>query len=336
MRKTVALIFGGEGYEREISKRSKDGLLSFIDKERFRIIEIEITKDGVWLLQNENGAHPTFPVCTPAGGGFLHNGELVGVDVAIPCLHGDFGEDGNIQGALTCAHIPYVGEDVYASALTSDKAYTKFVADALGIPTAGWLLFTEKDSEADAQASAESYIGYPMFLKSARLGSSFGAVPVLKKEDFSEAYREVRSFGTRLLCEEFIDIECEIECAFLSVGGTDRFSPDGEIRPHEIFYNYSEKYSTGTSAALSYGESEVKRLAKDYASRLARAIGIRSLSRIDFFLDKRGKLIFNEINSFPGMTETSLYPKLTERLGLARGEFINLLIEEKIRSDRRI
>ena len=332
MRKTVALIFGGEGYEREISKRSKDGLLGFIDKERYETIEIEITKRGVWLLQSESGTHPTFPVCTPAGGGFLHNGELISVDAAISRLHGDFGEDGNIQGALTCAHIPYVGEDVFVSAVTSDKAYTKFVADALGIPTARWLLFTEKDNEADAQILAESYVGYPMFLKSARLGSSFGAVPVLKKEDFPEAYKEVRSFGTRLLCEEFVDIECEIECAYLSVGGTDRFSPDGEVRPREIFYNYSEKYGTGTSATLSYGESEVKKLATDYSRRLARAIGIRSLSRIDFFLDKKGNLIFNEINSFPGMTETSLYPKLTERLGLSRGEFINLLIEEKIKN----
>ena len=336
MRKTVALIYGGEGYEREISIRSAEGLLDFIDEKRFDVIKIEITKEGVWLLEKDGDLRQAFPVRLECGGGFIHKGEATLVDCAIPCLHGDLGEDGNVQGALTSAHIPYVGEDVFSSALTADKAYTKFVADALNIPTAKWLLFAEKEDASEAKKLAESYIGYPMFLKSARLGSSFGAVPVLKKEDFCSAYKEVSSFGTRMLCEEFVDIECEIECAFLSYDGKECFVPDGEIRPREIFYDFNEKYKNGSAATLSSLDSEAKRRVVEYSRMLVRAIGIRSLSRIDFFLDKRGNIIFNEINSFPGMTKTSLYPKLTERLGLGRGEFINLLIEEALRNDRRI
>lgn len=337
MKKTVALIFGGEGQEREISKKSAENLASFIDRSRYCILPIYIDECGNWFIcdgvagKKKIGTHP---IRHRGRGGFYTQKAFIPTDCAIPCLHGDFGEDGVIQGALTASHIPYVGEDVYASALTSDKLYTKSVADTLGIPTARWIA-SVNESLQDAKKNAEQHIGYPMFIKPARMGSSFGASPCESSQEFDTAYALARKFGDRILIEEKIKVKYELECALLGVSSEIRFIAGGKVCHQNKFYDFETKYNSEQNANVTDKiDSKIKRTAELYAESLSKFIGLQSLSRIDFLISMDNEVFFNEINAFPGMTKTSLYPKMTEHLGCGRGDFINLLIEDAIRRDR--
>ena len=347
MKKTVALIFGGEGYESEISEMSAKALSSLIDKELYDILYIHIHKDGSWYIysspceeyiRSEN-AKPTqtFPVKLGEKSGFISNGTVIPVCCAIPCLHGDFGEDGTVQGALSLAHRKYVGQDVYASAITSDKAYTKLAAEHLGIPTAKWILSSKEDI-ASARKRAEEKIGYPMFIKPTRLGSSHGAHPVYEKKDFDAAFYDAMRYDSRILIEALIPIEYELECALFD-DGERVLCPGGRVISGGRFYDYSSKYKSSDSPkteAKSGVFPEIEKKIYEYSEALAELIGIKHLSRLDFFVTGDGQVYFNEINTFPGMTETSLYPRLTEDMGLGRGDFINLLIAKVCADGRRI
>ena len=261
---------------------------------------------------------------------------MIRVHAAILCLHGDFGEDGSVGGALDVAHIPYVGQDVYSSAVTQDKAYTKCIAEHLGIPTAKWILSTGEDT-AIAKRRAENIIGYPMFIKPPRLGSSYGAHPIHTPKEFETAFADAQAYDGRVLIERLIEVEYEAECAMLFVGDSRRFSV-GIIDSHGAFYDFQTKYSESERAvALPFcrDEAVVKRVCKA-ANMLSEYIGLRHLSRIDFFVTKDREILFNEINTFPGMTKTSLYPALTEKMGLSRGEFLSLLIESVCKDDGHI
>ena len=350
MKKTVALIFGGEGYEHSISLQSAESLAEMIDRKKYSVLCVGISKTGEWYIYNGkkdkigNGewiydkSHltPTYPVKLCGESGFLKGGEIIPVHTAIPCLHGDFGEDGVIQGALDTAHICYVGEDVYSSAVTIDKSYTKLIAEKLGIPTAKWILSTNETFK-EAKERAEKIIGYPMFIKPTRLGSSYGASPVYTESDFEEAFRCAKAYSERLIIEELIRADYELECAVLN---TDKryIVPFGRIHSHGSFYDFFAKYegenSPKTEASDNGGETE-KRVYK-YAKKLADFIDVRQLCRIDFFVTEKRDVYFNEINAFPGMTKNSLYPVLTELVGLKKGDFINLLIEKAHTDDRRI
>lgn len=351
MKKTVALIFGGEGYEHEISLKSAASLSKMIDRKRYSVLFVGISKKGDWYIYNgtedkidsgewlfdKNLLTPTFPVKIRDVSGFLQDGCVIPVSAAIPCLHGDFGEDGVIQGALRSAHIAFVGEDVYSSAVTSDKSYTKLIAEKLLIPTAKWILTTDEDC-AGAKERAEKTVGYPMFIKPARLGSSYGASPVYTEDGFENAFNNAKSYEKRLIIEEFIPADYELECAVLN---TDKryVLPFGRILSHGSFYDFSSKYKGENSPkteAKSNADREVEQKIREYAEQLADFIGIRHLSRIDFFVTEEKKIYFNEINAFPGMTQTSLYPVLTELSGLSKGDFINLLIEKANSYDRHI
>ncbi|MBO7304514.1 MAG: D-alanine--D-alanine ligase [Clostridia bacterium] len=343
MKEKIALIFGGEGAERSISEISAENLCRMIDGTVYDVMPIGISPSGDWYFyrgarENMSGGrwltdttnlHPTFPVKIGGRSGFLADGKAIPVACAIPCLHGDFGEDGTVQGALRAAHISYVGQDVYASAMTSDKSYTKLVAEHLGIPTAKWTVLSEPDARF-ALEEAKTKIFFPMFIKPARLGSSIGAHPVSNSDSFIEAYNDAYSLGGRVLVEELIPIKYELECAMLNMGGETRIAPYGKITSGGAFYDYGAKYCGKGSVGVSADgdlEKEIASVAKDYAARLVDFIGIRDLGRIDFFVTDRGQVYFNEINVLPGMTESSLYPRLTEQMGLKTGEFINILIE---------
>lgn len=326
MKKTVALIYGGEGYENEISKISADSLFGMIDKSRYEILKIEIQKNGDWYIRNNDKAPdiPSFPVKIANKSGFISPSGIIPVDCAIPCLHGDFGEDGIIQGALSAAHIKYIGQDVYASAVTSDKLYTKAIAESLGIPIAKGILLPAK-APALAEEVAKNAVGYPMFLKPARLGSSFGAHPVYEKSEFEKAYNDASSYDERVLAETLIDFDFELECALF-----DReIIPFGKITSSEKFYSYERKYKDcdGVFPEICLSNSQkIKDKATNFSRKLVEAIGISSIARLDFFVTKNEDVIFNEINAFPGMTNSSLYPRLTELTGLNKGEFINKLL----------
>ena len=332
MKKSVALIFGGEGAEAEISVRSAANLYSYIDKSMYRVLPIFITREGEWHLTDsitdtEHGYSCVYPVRLNGRSGLLRGDEIITIDAAIPLLHGDFGEDGRIQGALDAAHIRYVGCGVAAGAACADKILTKIIADGLGIPTAEW---TWSDGDADsARAAAEARLGYPMFIKPATLGSSIGAAAVTCPDEFTAAYNTAASYG-RVLIERLIPVEYEVECAVLQHGGELLINPGGTVETDGAFYGFEAKYNGVNSPKTSHGveESPIRHKIAKMARRLAEAIGIRHMARIDFFVARGGEIYFNEINTIPGMTATSLYPSLTEEMGLSRGEFINLLLAE--------
>lgn len=341
MKKTVALIFGGEGYERHISELSAYNLCSMIDKNEYTLLKIGIKENGEWYFYggdeerirsgewSRDSTHlsSTFPAVLQGKSGFLISGRVLSVDCAIPCLHGDLGEDGTVAGALSLAHIPYVGEDVYASAMTADKVYTKLAARSLGIPTADFII-SENESAESAKRRAEEAFGYPMFIKPARLGSSIGAHPIYTANDFHSAFCDAREHAKRLMIEELISFEYELECAFINIGAP-MVIPDGVISNGGAFYDFEAKYESEAPGEVLLPKA-VKDRAAEYTQALASLIGIRRLSRFDFFVTREGRLFFNEVNAFPGMTETSLFPILTEKAGLSRGEFINRLIDSVI------
>lgn len=351
MKKRIALIFGGEGKEHGISEISAANLSELIDEALYDVLLVGISRSGDWYIYNgardkiKDGSWigdkslliPTYPVKMNGLSGFITADGIIRVCCAIPCLHGDFGEDGIVQGALTCAHIDYIGQSVCASAVTGDKIYTKLAAERLGIPTAKWTLETSADA-AKARARAEESLSYPMFIKPASLGSSYGAAPVFSSDDFDAAYKEARALSERVLIEELVSFEYELECALFD-DGKRLLSPGGRILSNGEFYDYSSKYGNERAPlieAYSGKDAEIEKQISDYAERLSDFIGLRHLSRIDFFVTGDKRIYFNEINTFPGMTESSLYPRLTEDMGLKKGSFINLLIEKVCSYDRRV
>ena len=339
MKKKVALIYGGEGYEHDVSVAGANNLYDLIDKDLYDVIKVFIDKDGCWYVQ-ENGESeeiPCFPARLNKVSGLISRTNVIPVDCAVPCLHGDFGEDGTVEGLLTAAHIPYVGQRVAASAICSDKALTKLAAEHLGIPTSEWVL-ADGVAADEARRIAEDRIGYPMFIKPVSLGSSYGAHPIISKEDFDGAYADAKKHSDRLIIEKLIAVDYELECALLNCG-RQIIIPGGRVLSNGRFYDNKSKYDPDASprTEAQTGRDPISEgLAAKYSAMLAELIGIDYLSRFDFFVTPDKKLYFNEINTFPGMTATSLYPQLTEVAGLNRGEFINLLIEKACADDRGI
>lgn len=329
MKKRIALIYGGEGRERKISIESAKGILRFIDREIYEPIPVIISERGEWFFTSdgENAGLPTFPIIKNGLSGLNTENGILKIDAAIPVLHGDFGEDGKIQGALDAAHIRYVGCGVCAGALTSDKILTKTVADSLGIPTARWTYGIGEDGAEAALCKALKKFAFPMFVKPSGLGSSIGARRVDSEEEFLSAYAEAVRLDQRVLIEELVNVKEETECAYLDFG-TPIFSATGRVKNNGEFYSYEAKYCGTSSAKAFHGVRDSVREAKiiDAAKRLVEIMGIRHLARIDFFIDTEDRVLFNEINAFPGMTKRSLFPLLCEDMGLRPGEFINRLL----------
>lgn len=338
MKKTVAVIFGGEGAERHISELSAASLIKDLSR-GFNTLPIGIDKDGSWYIfsgecesiknslwnTDSEKLTPTYPVRISGQSGFYRDNGLFPVDLAFPVLHGDFGEDGIVEGALKCAHIPYIGSDVISSGISADKAFTKIIAERLGIKTAPWII--PSNNVRLAKREAEAKLGYPMFIKPRRLGSSVGASAVFSPKDFLKAYSAAYEAGDGLIMiERRIDIKCELEFALYD--GKERIiSGGGAINTSGEEYSYEKKYESGKcyTEVSPKIDRRIIRLARDTALRLSNFIGLGNISRIDFFLNKNDELIFNEINSIPGMTDVSLYPKLV-RLALGEMSFPDDLI----------
>lgn len=328
-KKTVALIYGGEGAEHQVSLMSKDYLWGLIDREKFEVFPVLIDTEGVWWHNTERLA-----LCR---GGFLHeDGKKTAVDAAFPLLHGDLGEDGTVVGALEVSGIPYVGCGVGAGAVCADKAITKMIAERLGIPTVRWILRIESDPDgidlSAAEADCAEKIGYPMFMKPVGLGSSVGCTAVITPSSFFSAYTKAARLGKgRVLIEEFIGDRRELECAVYSVKNR-LISHPGEVICHGP-YTYDEKYSSSTHSSISTHADipeAISALAGRYSEILCDAIGIRHLARIDFFLSEQ-RLYLNEINTMPGFTRASLYPKMMEAEGVTPEVLVNSLISDCIK-----
>lgn len=345
-KKNLLVICGGQSEEHDISLLSAATILRNLDPEKYEIRTVGITKEGRWLLAGgveaiadgswEQSKIRAFLLPDASEKALLirqPDGSLIHwpVDVVIPALHGRFGEDGTIQGLFELARIPYVGCGVTASAVGMDKLYAKVLVNAIGVTQAPYVAFSQKELE-DMEAAcrkAESVLTYPMFVKPCDGGSSQGASRVPDRAALPSALRLAARYGTRVMAEENI-FGRELECAVLDTPEGPKASGVGEILAAEEFYSFDAKYTnpdsqTVTDPVLPAGKKDEIR---DAAVRIFKAVGAKGLSRVDFFLENgTNRVIFNEINTFPGFTAISMYPKLWEAAGLPIRTLLDRLVD---------
>ena len=355
MKKTsVCILFGGISPEHAVSLRSGESVLNNIDHEKYDVFPVGITKEGQWFLFGgkdysllPGGAWENHPDNKPAaispvrGQGlliFADGGVKVQkIDVAFPVMHGENCEDGAMQGLLQLAGIPYVGPHVAASAVAMDKTLTKLVVDHAGVPQAAWQLVRRGDLEAMAAvvASLEARFSYPMFVKPAGTGSSVGVSKAADREALAKALVSAAKFDDKVLVEEFIHGR-EIEVAVLG-NEVSEASICGEIDSGADFYDYDAKYVTDTSTAYVPARipADVQETVRELAIKVYSTIGCQGLSRVDFFVTYEGnRVVFNEINTLPGFTSISMYPKLWEATGIPYSRLIDQLLQLAVEAQK--
>lgn len=345
---SVCVLFGGISPEHEVSLRSAESVLNHLDREKYNLFPVGITKSGEWILYGGDDfsklpsgewlacAENRHAAISPVRGQGLLNfeGDCVvreRIDVVFPVLHGENGEDGSVQGLLQLAGLPYVGPHVAASATCMDKTLTKLVADRAGIRQAAWRLVTAREMETNAEAvldQLEQAFAYPVFVKPAGTGSSVGVAKAKNREALEKALHNAMKFDKKVLVEEFINGR-EVEVAVLG-NDAPAASNCGEIDAGTEFYDYDAKYLSDCAklyipARIS---EEVEERVREAAIRVYEAMGCQGLSRVDFFVtyDKE-EIVFNEINTLPGFTSISMYPKLFAASGIPYPELLDNLIE---------
>lgn len=351
-KKTVAVIFGGQSSEHEVSRNSAVLMLTALDKEKYQVLPVGITKEGQWLIYNgpvehiKNGEWEKYgtPVClspdaTKKALLKIVNGRAkeIPVDVVIPVLHGAWGEDGTIQGLFEMAQIPYVGCGVLASAVSMDKVYTKMIAKNARIPQAKYIWLHKADLEKNREKmmnQVEKKLGYPCFVKPSNAGSSVGISKAKNRKQLSAALDLAAGYDKKIIVEEAIDAR-EFECAVL---GNERpeVSGVGEVLAAAEFYDYDAKYNSPASRTVipaDVEEEKVRQMQK-IAKRIFMAVDGSGLARVDFFIDKKtGRVLFNELNTMPGFTPISMYPKLWEAAGVSAPELMDRFIQLALERD---
>jgi D-alanine-D-alanine ligase len=343
----VGVIFGGRSGEHEVSLKSAKSVIDAMDSERYEIVPIGITKEVRWLMSSD--ASLLLPEAVVSGGdrevalfGDPTRGELVRIengagatpagalDVIFPVLHGTFGEDGTIQGLLELANVPYVGCGVLGSSAGMDKVAMKRLFRDAGLPIGEFVGFLRSQWEADREGvldRLEAEIGYPAFAKPANLGSSVGITKAADRASLAAAVDTAARYDRKVLVERGIDAR-EIEVAVL---GNDepRASLPGEIIPHADFYDYETKYVNDVAEYAIPADLDPETTAEiqSLAVRAFEAVDAAGLARVDFFVERTtGRVLVNEINTMPGFTTISMYPKLWEASGVSYRELIDRLI----------
>lgn len=352
----IGVIFGGRSGEHEVSLRSARSVMAALDPERYEVVPVGITKEGRWIAAGvealASGAGQMRPATllpeptdaslravepTPSDPAVSNLSVIAELDVVFPVLHGPYGEDGTVQGLLELAGLPYVGAGVVGSAVGMDKAIFKMVMSAAGLPVLPWVLCTRRQwqTEPDAViAAVERALPYPVFTKPVNLGSSVGISKCRDRAELRAGLDEAARFDRRLVVEQGIDRARELEVAVL---GNDEpvASVVGEIRPKREFYDYVAKYlaEPGSEdesdliipAAI---DDEMSAAVRQLAVQAYKAIDCAGLGRVDLLLDETGgELYLNEINTIPGFTSISMYPKLWEATGMSYSELLDRLIE---------
>lgn len=349
-RLTVALLFGGKSSEHEISVISARAVAAAIDTSRYRVLPCYIARDGRWFLdglarevleldlaalmrsssQPEAARHLHSMVLAAGQEPFGFDFAEAGIDLAFLLLHGTYGEDGRVQGLLEILGVPYTGCGTAASALTMDKALAKLAVHDAGIAVAPSITLTRTDWQDDRAsfiAEASQRLAFPLFVKPANLGSSVGISKVRTPEGLQEAIELACSLDTKVLIEQAVTGR-EIEVAVI---GNDRpeASPCGEIEPGGDFYDFDDKYM-GDSARLFIPARLPEPLQAEVraaALKAYRALGCSGMSRVDFFVDEtKGTVVFNEVNTIPGFTDISMYPRLMQAAGISFTDLTDRLI----------
>jgi D-alanine-D-alanine ligase len=354
----VGLIFGGKSGEHEVSLASAQSVAGAIDKSKYQVVLIGITKQGRWIsgdhaLKQLAAASPT-RLLAPNGnptpdmlsepinstelvpteaGALASTSPLAAIDVAFPLVHGPLGEDGTIQGLLELADLAYVGAGVAASAVGMDKLLMKTIFRAHGLPVLDWLGVLRRDWQTKPEETIrriESAFGYPCFIKPANLGSSVGVTKVHNWDELAQALMTAAKYDRKLIVERAAVNAREIECSVL--GNDDPIaSLPGEILPKREFYDYDAKYDDATGTQLQVPADlspEMTTQVQEMAIAAFKAIDGSGMARVDFFIERAtNRLILNEINTIPGFTSVSMYPKMWAQTGLAYSDLIDRLIE---------
>src|SRR5438067_1067102 len=336
-------MFGGRSGEHEVSLASAASVVRGLDPDKYEAVPIGITKEGHWLVGAgaqkmlsdvlKSGqrvmmtADPTDAALVKLDG----SGGGQRIDVVFPVMHGTFGEDGTIQGLLDLAGLPFIGAGVLGSAIGMDKDVSKRLLQAAKIPVVPWITVYRTDWERDSKAiqkEIEKKFKYPVFVKPAALGSSVGMTKVHSRAELAPTLNLASEFAMKILDEQSVNAR-EIEVSVL--GNHDpKASVPGEIVPHREFYDYTAKYLEEGSQILIPAKlkpAQVKTI-QDYALEAFRALELNGMARVDFFLEKKtGKIYLNEVNTIPGFTSISMYPKMWEASGIPFRELIDKLIE---------
>ena len=341
-RLRVGILFGGRSGEHEVSLASAASVIRGLDPDKYEAVPIGISKEGHWLTGA--GAQKMLPEVLRQGQRVMMNADptdaalvrLDGsgggqrLDVVFPVIHGTFGEDGTIQGLLDLAGLPFVGSGVLGSAIGMDKDVAKRLLQVAKIPVVPWITVLRHEWEANQEAiqkAIEESFSYPVFVKPATLGSSVGMTKVHGREELAPAITLAAEFAMKILVEKSVTAR-EIEVSVLG-NHEPKASIPGEIVPHREFYDYAAKYLEEGTQLLIPAElkpAQVKKIQK-LAVEAFRALELSGMARVDFFLEKKGgKLFLNEVNTIPGFTSISMYPKLWEATGIPFRELIDRLI----------
>ncbi len=345
---TVGVLCGGKSAEHEVSLQSAGSIINAIDRKKYRVVIIGIDKQGHWhLFEKRNflanaGDPERIALGRPAGRVTLVPGAREGqarlvflagkkrsitLDVVFPALHGPFGEDGTVQGQLAMASVPFVGAGVFGSAAGMDKDVMKRLLRDAGIPIADFFVFYSWAADEISFGKVRRRLGLPLFIKPANLGSSVGISKAATKRQFECAVKEAFRYDDKIIVEEFIDGR-EIECSVL---GNEKpaASVPGEIIPIHEFYSYEAKYLDKQGARLDVPAKltpAIVRKVKKVAVATYKSLGCEGMSRVDMFLRGGSEVLINEVNTIPGFTGISMYPKLWEASGLAYPKLIDRLI----------
>ena len=347
----VGLIFGGKSGEHEVSFLSASSIVKAIDKDKYTVVPIGITKEGRWISPQDselalqsgkiegkntvillNDSFSKSLVCIDNNQKLDKNSALEKVDVIFPILHGPYGEDGTIQGLLELANIPYVGAGVASSAISMDKDLMRTIFQQKDLPILKWLTIKRKEWQKDKEkilSLVQDNFEYPLFVKPASLGSSVGITKVHKKEELDKAIDLASSYDRKILIEKGLEEAREVECGVL---GNDepRASVVGEVKPAGEFYDYDSKYTNeGTQLIVPADLPDgVSREVQEIALRAFKAVDAAGMARVDFFVTKKeNKIYLNEINTIPGFTSVSMYPRLWQASGIPYPELIDRLIQ---------
>ena len=328
----LGVIYGGVSTEHDVSEMSAKSVIDNLNKEKYEIHEIYINKYGKWYEVKDNEVEEIYNIIWT----------LKELDVVFPVLHGLGGEDGTIQGMLEMMQVPYVGCGVLASSVGMDKAYTKIIFDKAGIPQAPYIYIRKKDNEyviIDENFDEEEFelekitekLQFPMFVKPANSGSSVGVKKATNKEELKMAVENAGQYDKKILVEQGIDAK-EVECAILD-GKELQASTVGEIMSAEDYYSFDAKYNIPESKTVipaKITEEQIETIRK-LALKAFKAIDGKGLARVDFFVEnKTNKIYINEINTMPGFTKISMYPKLFDAVGIKYSELLDKLIENAL------
>lgn len=345
-KKVIAVLFGGQSSEHNVSKVSAATIISKINQDKYTIIPIYITKDGHWLLYDgpvetiQNETWEKFATSAILSPDATHKGifrivgeklKLIPIDLVFPVLHGANGEDGTIQGLFELAQIPYVGCGVLSSAVSMNKAYTKIIVEKLGVEQAKYAVCYRYDVENNIEETIEKIedaCGYPCFVKPACAGSSVGITKAHNRDELVDGLWIAAKEDKTIVVEENIT-GYELECAVL--GNSDvKASAVGQVLAAAEFYDYDAKYNNKESKTVipaPIPEDKAEEI-RENAVKIFKALEGRGLSRVDFFMEENtGRIVFNEINTLPGFTPISMYPMLFNEVGITTEELVDKIIE---------